>query len=407
MTTIRIRRLPEDFQVDEISRVEPTSGEFALYRLAKRSLTTLEAVETIARNWNIPHRNIQYAGMKDKHAITIQYITINHGPRENFKTALADLTYLGLTPRAIGPADIAANRFSITLRNFSDDAKPRIDRAIRELQEYYVPNYFDDQRFRSLGPSREFVAKYWCESNYEKSLWLSLAEDNSSDRAEEKAEKRILQTHWGKWAGMKDQLSRSHRRSIVTYLVDHPADFRGAFERVRVELRRIYLSAYQSYLWNHILSNFVQKSTPRESLLIFPHVCGGLPCYQTLDHDTFAEFSQLAIPLPSARVKAPDPEVLEFMESSLAEIGVSMHQIRVKHGRDAYFATAARPALSRPNSFVYGWDADELYPGRKLLRLSFELRPGAYASIIMKRLTAGLADALPDAADFDDDERGY
>jgi tRNA pseudouridine13 synthase len=388
---IAIRRTPEDFQVEELTRAEARGGEFALYRLAKRSLTTLEAVAAIARNWNIPERNIQYSGMKDKHAITIQYVTIRNGPRTALRSDLVDLAYLGQTVRAVGPADIAANRFSITLRNFSDDARPVIADAIREIQQFHLPNYFDDQRFRSLGPTREFVAKYWCESNYEKALWLAIAEENASDRAEEKEEKRILRQAWGKWAEAKAGLSRSHRRSIVTYLADHPVDFRGAFERVRVEYRRIYLSAWQSWLWNCILSDFVMEATGGKPPLYLKHQGGALPCHRSLDPRTLEDFSQLYIPLPSARARIEDPAVGEFMRNSLAKIGVDMQQIRVKHGRDAFFATAARPALVRAVSLVHGWDADDLYPGRSRLRMSFELRPGAYASIVIKRLVAALS----------------
>lgn len=390
MPPIDIKRLPDDFQVDEITSLQPGGGEFSLYRLSKRSLTTLEAVERIARSWNLPPAAIQYAGMKDRHAITHQYITIQRGPREPMNLDTASLEYLGQAPRGIGPGDIVANRFAITLRNFTENAIPVIETAIDELQRYHVPNYFDDQRFRSLGPSREFIARAWCEDHYERALWLALAEENDSDRADEKQQKRALRDGWGRWAEVKEKLERSHRRSIVTYLADHPTDFRRAFERVRVEFRRIYISAFQSFLWNRFAASRFAAAIPAGDEIFITSGFGEFPAYRRLSNDLLQYFGKLMVPLPSSRTRFRDPEVERAFDASLAEIGLSLKGLRVKHGRDAFFAVSERPVLLRAGTLVHGVGDDDLHPGRKCLRLSFELPRGSYATIITKRILAPL-----------------
>lgn len=89
-----------------------------------------------------------------------------------------------------------------------------------------VPNYFDDQRFGSLGQSGEFIAVPWCRGDYERALWLALADPNEHDRPEDRKEKQLLRDRWGDWLGLKTDMPRGSRRSIVTFLVDHPTDFR-------------------------------------------------------------------------------------------------------------------------------------------------------------------------------------
>ena len=121
-----------------------------------------------------------------------------------------------------------------------------------------LPNYFDDQRFGSLGYSGEFIAHAWLVGNHERALELALAEANPFDRSGIKGQKAILRAHWGQWTEAKARLERSSARSIVTYLVDHPTDFRGAFARLRREFRTLYFSAFQSHLWNLILARWIE-----------------------------------------------------------------------------------------------------------------------------------------------------
>ncbi len=55
-------------------------GRYTLYRLTKRGLGTIEAIEAICRRWNLSSRQVSYGGLKDRHAVTIQYLTILEGP---------------------------------------------------------------------------------------------------------------------------------------------------------------------------------------------------------------------------------------------------------------------------------------------------------------------------------------
>src|SRR3954469_1340178 len=75
--TMKLKRLPEDFRVEELPVVSGgRGGRFVLYRLTKRNLGTLEAIDAVCRRWNVAGRRINYGGLKDRHALTVQYLTI-------------------------------------------------------------------------------------------------------------------------------------------------------------------------------------------------------------------------------------------------------------------------------------------------------------------------------------------
>ena len=124
----------------------------------------------------------------------------------------------------------------MVLRDLTPEKARAAKIALEELPRDGLPNYFDDQRFGSVGYDGDFIGRAWLVGDHEKALRLAIAEANPSDRPDARDEKAILRETWGNWAEAKAQLPRSHARSLVTYLVDHPTDFRGAFARVRREL---------------------------------------------------------------------------------------------------------------------------------------------------------------------------
>jgi len=221
---LKIKRLPEDFIVEELTRFASNGGAYALYKLTKRSIGTPEVVDEVARRWKIPRHRISYGGLKDKHAVAIQFLTVQNGPRRNLTQSGFELAYLAQSGRPFTPHEISGNRFQIVLRDMSDSALAYALAALPEVRTSGLPNYFDDQRFGSVGMSGEFIARPWCAGDYERALWLALADPHPDDRPDERRQKEILREHWGKWPACKAALDRSHRRSIVTYLADKPPD---------------------------------------------------------------------------------------------------------------------------------------------------------------------------------------
>ncbi len=385
---MKLRRHPEDFEVIEKSSL-PIShvGVFAVYELHKRGWTTLDALDRLARQLNVPRKSVQHAGMKDRHAVTTQFITIRNGPKRSFDDDSLTLTYLGQSSRAIEAEDITENQFRIVLRALTEEEHKRAAAAIPEVQQAGIPNYFDDQRFGSWFPEQGFIATAWIRGDYEKALRLTFAEPEPLDDAEEREQKSILREHWGNWLECKSLLSRSHRRSIVTYLCDHPTDFKGAWACVNGDLRGLFLSALQSDLWNQIVSDRFATLCASEELSTLQLRTGPVYVPRQLSPEARKSLWQERCPLPSARLQLQDFPDPEQTEQTLTRCGWTLRDLKVKFPRDRFFSRSQRAVILPVHDLRGQFSRDELDAGdRTKLTLQFGLPRGAYATMLVKRL---------------------
>jgi tRNA pseudouridine13 synthase len=392
---LKIKRLPEDFQVAEVSEFVAGGGPFALYRLSKRSLGTPEAIDAVIRRWHVPRTRISYGGLKDRHALTQQYITVRNGPRKNLSEKDLELCYLGQCDRHFTPRDIGGNRFTIVIRDLSEQAAAHAAESLNDVARDGLPNYFDDQRFGSVGESGEFIAAAWCRGDFERALWLALADPHPDDRADEREQKRILRESWGRWPACKAALARSHRRSVVTYLADRPPDrpdFRGAFARLKVDLRGLYLAAFQSFLWNRMLALFLRQRVAADRLADVALKLAAVPFFGPLAAEERATLHGAELPLPSARLHPDEGPMLALIREALDGTGLALRELRVKYPRDSFFSKGSRAAVVQVANLLHEIGSDELYPKRKKLTLAFDLRRGAYATILVKRVTEVVVD---------------
>jgi tRNA pseudouridine13 synthase len=165
-------RHPEDFIVEELPAYLPQGeGEHVFAWIEKRLLTTPKAVEILARHVGASSRDCGYAGMKDKHAVTRQWISLPVGTDER---ALARFDFipqdesLGEQLRVLEvrrhknklrTGHLRGNRFCVRLRELDVDeneGEKRASHAICVL-ERGMPNYFGAQRFGARGNNAQFA----------------------------------------------------------------------------------------------------------------------------------------------------------------------------------------------------------------------------------------------------------
>jgi tRNA pseudouridine13 synthase len=385
-----IKQQPEDFLVEELTDVVPgEQGAFAFYRLEKRGWSTPDALAALRRRWQIDLRRLSYGGLKDRHAQTTQYLTIHHGPRRNLTHHDVRVTYLGQVPAPYTAADIRANRFRITIRALLPSAIAGAHQALEEVRRDGVPNYFDDQRFGSVTEGGPFIGRLLIEGRFEEALRQALLAPYEYDRSAQKKEKAVLARHWGDWAVLKEQLPRGHARSLVDFLLHHPGDFRGAVARLRPELRGLYLSAYQSHLWNRMLARRLHQTLAPEQLQSVRLRLGEVPMHRRLEEEQRRQLLSLKLPLPSARLHLEEGDpAAEVLHAVLAEEGLELGRLKVKGIREMFFSKGQRDALCLPAGLEYDSGPDELHPGREKLTLSFDLPRGCYATLLVKRITA-------------------
>lgn len=389
-TPMKLKQQPDDFRVEELTDVVPgPTGEFALYRLDKTGWTTPDAVAAVRRRWQLDARRVSTGGLKDRHAVTAQHLTVFRGPKRGLQHERVTLTYLGQVAEPFTATAIRANRFTVTLRSLGRGEIERAEAALTEVADAGLPNYFDDQRFGSVGDAGEFVGKEMVFGRFERALWLALAAPYEFDRADAKREKQLLRDGWLDWPKLKTTLPKGHARSLIHYLADHPTDFKGAVARLRPELQGLYLAAYQSFLWNRMLAAWLTRHVPPSDLATVELKLARVPVPVRMPAERRADWNALTLPLPSARAKpAPGEAWADLAADVLKDEGLTLPELKVKGLQKPFFSKGDRPGCVRPAGLGHATATDELHPGRLKLELRFDLPRGSYATMLVKRVTA-------------------
>ncbi|HOA50961.1 MAG TPA: tRNA pseudouridine(13) synthase TruD [Thermogutta sp.] len=330
---------------------------------------------------------VSYGGLKDRHAITRQYLTIRNGPSSSLTLEGIRLEYLGQASRPFTSDDITANHFRIVIRDLTLEDMEKAITALQEVGQFGLPNYFDKQRFGSVGWSGDFVARAWCLGDYERALWLALADPHDSDRSSDKKEKAYLREHWGDWLACKQVVRNRFRRAVVAQLADQPGEYRRAMAALRRDQRGLYLAALQSYLWNVMASQWIVRHVPPENRFDVQIGRWAFAFFRRLSDPVLEQFRTTHLPLPSARCPVKTGPIRELMEQAAAEVGLQVRQLRIKYPRDSFFSKGDRPLLVFPERLVSHTERDELNAGRQKLTLEFDLPRGSYATILVKRIT--------------------
>jgi tRNA pseudouridine13 synthase len=256
---MRYKVQPEDFIVEEQIRLSlAPSGPFAVYRVRKRGVTTLRVQAQMARALGVGQSAVVAPALKDKGAVAVQHLAVRGtGPARLAGDGFV-AEFLGRSRRPLAPTDVVANRFTAVLRDLSPDEAARVQDRLAQVARSGLPNYFDQQRFGSLAPGEEPIGKRILRRDAEGALRAYLTQRFAGDPEPVRAFKAFAAARWGDWDALFDAAPRpSNFRSVLTYLRDHPTEYRKALNLVTRRLLSLYLAAYQSLLWNRIAGRYL------------------------------------------------------------------------------------------------------------------------------------------------------
>ena len=182
--TGQLKASPEDFLVVEDLGFEPDGeGEHILVRILKNGCNTRFVADALAKFLKIHAREVSFAGQKDKHAVTEQWLCArvpgNTMPDlSQFQLEGCQVLEYARHKRKLRLGALKGNQFTLVLREVSgrDDVETRL----QAIAERGVPNYFGAQRF-GIGGSNLLGALRWAESGApvrdrnKRSFWLSAA----------------------------------------------------------------------------------------------------------------------------------------------------------------------------------------------------------------------------------------
>ena len=224
----KIKQIPEDFIVKEISNINlENNGQYSYFLLKKTNYSTVRAIEVLAEKLKIPLKNIGFAGNKDKNAVTEQKISIFRGSRnfENINLRNIELKHIGNGKIPISLGDLEGNEFTITIRNLDGNEIEKIKNL--KTKKICVPNFFGSQRFSK---NNDLVGKSIIKKDFRKAVELILENE-----------------------GIVEE-------NIKKYLEDNKNDHVGALRLVPLKTRKLFVHAYQSYLFNSIASEYLDDN---------------------------------------------------------------------------------------------------------------------------------------------------
>ena len=283
----RLKKFPEDFVVTERSiDVEPISVEdqqlrphtLPIYTYAKvRSINweTNRLVVRLARELGINFNKILFAGSKDKRAITTQLMAFE-APLDDVKKIELDnveLFDLFISPRVLKIGDLLGNDFTLRVRDIEiseTEATERISNTSQQLEQINgFPNFFGAQRFGVIRPITHEIGKLLVEKRFEEAVWKYLANPIKGEPANDYEVRKEFERCWDfEWALKNFPSYLIFERIMIRYIVNHPDDYLGALNQIPRNLNTMFINAYQSFLFNRILSARIRKGLPLNKPLI-------------------------------------------------------------------------------------------------------------------------------------------
>lgn len=320
---------PEDFVVEEIPAYAPRGeGEHTLFTIEKVGRNTLDVVQELAARLGVPPREFGMAGLKDRQAVVRQQLSVRGVPPERLRGLILDgvrVLSAERHPHKLRRGHLRGNRFRIRLRNVHPDAVHRVPAILAVLQRRGVPNGYGPQRF---GAAR--------------------------------------QNHLAGRALLRDDAEAWRHLDVL------PPPSKN--------LRSLYLSAYQAWLFNRYLAQRIIAATYDTVIpgdVAQKHATGGL----FIVEDAPAEAPRAAAfeisatgPIYGYRMMRAREQAAELEQAILAEEGLTLEDFRPVRLKGSRRVLRWRPEELR-------WELD----GSDLV-LNFVAPKGAYATALLREV---------------------
>ena len=416
----RIRQFLDDFVVEELladgskAEVSPVEtqepvgrGRYLICVLVKRNWDTLLAVRRIARRLGISHKRIRIAGMKDTKALTAQHISLQGvAPTRVSQVKIKDITLhpLRFSDRRIYSQLLLGNQFQVVIRAISH-ASSVVEQRVKNVQNELaslggVPNFYGHQRFGTIRPITHLVGRFLTRGQLEKAALAFLAQPSVHEHPESREAREQLQdTQDFEEALRCFPRHLRYERFMLGHLAKQPRDFVGAFRELPLKLRKLFVHAYESFLFNKFLSERIRRGVSLNEAQIGDYVVKlddhGLPTtdfmhvtassLQTVKKALNEGKMRVAIPLvgfkqlPSQGVQGEiEQEILETENVNPQNFNISfMPEVTALGMLRAILAPAINLSVEESSK-------DSANPSKRKTRLGFTLHRGSYATVLLR-----------------------
>ena len=260
----RLRVVPEDFRVEEIPlRRARGTGPYTLVQIEKRRTSTFDALLFVSKAAKVSERVIGYAGLKDARAVTTQYLTVPRVPPERLLGVATDRWRVLSAERHDQPLKIGhllGNRFAIRIRDVDGAAFGRASEVLERIVAEGLPNAYGRQRFGARQDGHR-VGRALLHGDLPRMLAHLLGRPSPLEFDDQVRAARAAfdRGDLAEAAGRMPMRQRLEKRALA-----HLA--RGGTPEAWIEdlgrgRRRIWLAAWQAYLFNRVLDRRLGDGT--------------------------------------------------------------------------------------------------------------------------------------------------
>ena len=382
-----IKQQTDDFHVleiidpvvlDESTEQKDENHKFPLYVLEKSNIDSNHAVGQIKERYGI---ELHILGIKDAKANTLQYATTNNLKKikREIRTSQIALTLRGFTTRPISKRQLLGNQFSIVIRtNQSGD----LCQFKRELK--YIANFYGLQRFGSRRAVTHLVGREIVRRNFKKAVELLLCYTTNYDTSINK-EIREKSQDPRNFHGLVKSMPKGMdiERHLMYAALDGKDDI-SALRTIPINIRRLFIQAYQSYIFNLCLS---------EALLVGEDILKGKQgdlCFEVegplkfgkvrrFNPTSDSEYNTLpAISLAGFTLHAGEGRFETVTRNILKSENVVSKDFYVKEMQELSTRGGYRQAQLCATNFSIG--------GKNPLVVSFSLPTGSYATTLLREI---------------------
>lgn len=266
----KLRKAPEDFQVDEISILPPEApdGRYVVAKVWHRNWEANRLIRRLSTNLRISRAKIGFAGTKDGRSVATQLMSFDAPIEAVTALEIPDVQVSDAyrAKRMIEIGDLKGNAFRVKVSDTRRDidvaeacaaVRARLDAAGG------FPNFFGLQRFGSIRPITHLIGKDLVRGDLEGAVMRYIAnpmEDEDSDANE--ARRTLQQTRDFERALKEFPQKLTFERTMISRLKDSPGDYLGALRTLPKNLLMMFVHAYQSYLFNRMLSERIRSGMP-------------------------------------------------------------------------------------------------------------------------------------------------
>lgn len=260
---IRVKKC--DFQVEEI--IDPqilinlspkpiSQNKIPIFSLTKKGVDTLHAVRTIENWFKVRFR---FLGIKDANAYTTQYLSAPQKSNlpEEFSKGSITIRLLGYYKTQLDRSLLIGNCFNIIIRDIElskDAASKIIDDSNSLLINNGILNFYGCQRFGARRPVTHLIGREIVKRNFDSAIKILITFTTEFENSESQNMRNLMNN--GDYSKILKIIPRRMdiERIVLTALIKNPKDSIQALRKIPLRLRRLYVNAYQAYLFNKTLS---------------------------------------------------------------------------------------------------------------------------------------------------------